>query len=388
MDVIRQGRRAFLVGLIGALCGCAPGVDPKIASAPETPAVKEEVKAEVAKPVVKVPDSLKQRIELAVEHVRRRDLRTNHAFWTVFHGVLTFGEGLTLLDEQSETRVPALEYMLSGNFELGQVRGMVFIPTKHGLDVQMGPTYVGQGHPDQFLAILAQWDIPIDRKVYVYQHEYTVRDFVTQAQANAKLDQELSWTIIALGKYLGTDIEWTNAAGEKLHYDDLIRVELNASVNDAACGGTHRLGGLTWAYHQHLSRGGKETEVWKQVADKIAEYQAIIRKYQNPDGTFSTNYFRGPGADPDVQLRLGSTGHQFEWLAASLSDEELRADWMLNAAHALAMMFLDIQSSPVESGALYHATHGLVVYYERLFGWANVNDRPKLTSTRANEAQK
>src|SRR5690606_17904562 len=130
-------------------------------------------------------------------------------------------------------------------------------------------------------------------------------------------------------------------------------------------------------YHRHFSQGGKKTPIWQEVEDKIAKYQALAKEYQNPDGSFSTNYFREPGADPDIQARMGTTGHIFEWLSASLSDEELRADWMQNAANALSLMFLEIQSQPMESGALYHATHGLVVYYERVFGWENAVGKPK-----------
>lgn len=53
----------------------------------------------------------------------------------------------------------------------------------------------------------------------------------------------------------------------------------------------------------------------------------------------------------------------------SLSHDELQEPWMQNAANALSMMFLETQSVPIESGALYHAAHGLILYYERIYGW-------------------
>ena len=49
----------------------------------------------------------------------------------------------------------------------------------------------------------------------------------------AQLNQELSWAIVIIGEYLGTDIAWTNGFGEKLHFEDLVRYELDANVEGA-----------------------------------------------------------------------------------------------------------------------------------------------------------
>ena len=66
--------------------------------------------------------------------------------------------------------------------------------------------------------------------------------------------------------------------GEELHYEDLVRAELEKNVDNAACGGTHLLFGLTWAYHLHLKEGGKTDGVWKEIADRIAEYKKRARE--------------------------------------------------------------------------------------------------------------
>lgn len=357
--------------------GCAPTADDVPEAQVETSTPKD---APTASETPEVPKSLKERVKLAIDLVRQRDLRTHNAFWTVFHGILAFGDGLALLDDQTGDHINAVDYILAGNYDRGQIRGMRFTPTPNGLEVQMGPTYVGQGHQDQFVAILAQWDVPIDRKVIVYQHEYTVRDFVTQIQADARIGAELSWTIIVLGKYLETD-KWTNSAGETLTYEDLIRSELDNTIDKAACGGTHRLIGLTWAYHHHLSKGNEETPLWQEVRAKLDRHIELAKENQNPDGSFSTNYFRNQATSPDAQQRLNSCGHTFEWLSSVLSEKQLKEQWMQDAAHALAMMFLEIQSEPMESGALYHAAHGLVIYYERVFGWDAIENQAARATT-------
>lgn len=315
------------------------------------------------------PTILKDRVKLAIEHVRRRDLLVSNAFWTIFHGVLAFGPGQTLYNPKTGVRVNAMDYIFDGRFDQGEIRGLTFIPTRFGLDVQMGPTYVGQGHQDQLIGYLVQCGLKKDRKVVVYGKDYTVMDLVNQAMMRARVGQELSWTIIPICEYLGSDASWTNMHGEKISLADLVRSEVNANVEDAACGGTHRLEGLTWCLHTHLRRGGKKEGVWKDVDDHLVKYQKKSRELQNPDGSFSTDYFKGPGADTDPQRRIGTTGHILEFLSMSLSDQEIKAEWVQKSADKLAMLFLENQSLPIESGALYHSVHGLVLFYARTFDW-------------------
>jgi hypothetical protein len=344
---------------------CAPTDDPPARELLSSPAaVRERSDGPASTPVP--PGGLKERIEAALENIHQRDVLTTHSFWTVFHCILGTGPDATLLDSMTNRRVNAIEYIRNG----GEVRGLEFIPTPDGLDVRTGPQFVGQGHQDQFVAEMAQWGMPANTRFLVRGKEYTYADFVhhTQARARVTSNQELSWAIVVIGQYVGTDVSWTNAAGEKLRFEDLVRYELDQPIDGAACGGTHRLFGLTWAYHLHLRHGGQTVGVWKDVADKTARYQRLAHTLQNPDGSFSTKYLSGPGNARDGQLRIGTTGHVLEWLALSLPDSELRAPWVQEAASALALMILDNQSLPVEGGALYHAAHGLHIYHDRVFG--------------------
>jgi hypothetical protein len=357
----------FCLALAAALSGasCAPvdgpgweGSSPAPTPAPPRPAERAPPPAQVG--------GLQGRIEAALRHVRKRDLLTTHSFWTVFHGILGTGLDATLRDPRTNERTSAIDYICRG----GEVRGLKFLPTEDGLDVQTGPQFVGQGHQDQFVAEMAQWGLPAGHKFLVLGKEYTFADFIrhTKARARVTAGQELSWAILVIGQYEGTDARWTNRAGEQLRFEDLVRYELGQPIETAACGGTHRLFGLTWVYHLHLRRGGKKEGVWKDVADKLARYQARARKFRNADGSFSTRYLAGPGNGRDLQLRIGTTGHVLEWLALALPDGELRKPWVEDAASALARMILDSQGSPIESGALYHAAHGLHIYHARVFG--------------------
>lgn len=353
------------LGTVVSACivvSCAPISDP--ATAPSSP-----TSPGVLRPQAKSDRLIRERVFAAIDNARSRDLLTTHGFWTVFHGILGLGLNVTLQNPETGQRVNALDYIASG----GTVRGLEFIPTKFGLDVRDVRTgalqFVAQGHQDQFIAEMAQWGIPADKKFVVNGREYTYMDFVRHAQMRAKVtsNQELSWAIVVIGQYLGTDLTWTNGDGEKLSYEDIVRYELNQSVETAACGGTHRLFGLTWAYYHHLRNGGKTTGVWQDVVKHTRKYQKLAKQYQNPDGSFSTSHFRDRGDAPDIKVRISSSGHILEWLALSLSDQELHETWVQEAVNALALMFLDVQDQDVDGGAMYHAVHGLLLYYARVY---------------------
>jgi hypothetical protein len=352
-------RFTVLAALAVGFGGCAP-VD-------DAPHPQVETLRQPAVEAAASPAGPRRRIESAIENVRRRKLLTSNGFWTVFHGILGLGpRATTLRDPHSGGEVNALDYIRQG----GELRGLRFLSTRHGLDVQMGPFSVGQGHQDQFIAEMAQWNVPADLAFTVNGRAYTFLDFVRHAQMRAAVrgKQELSWAIVVVGQYLGTDGSWTNGAGEKVYYRDLIRYELDADVENAACGGTHRLFGLTWAYHLHKQRGLSPTGVWEEIPVKEAKYRDLARRYQNSDGSFSTEFFRGRASAPDKQLRINTTGHVLEWLALAAPDEELHSAWVQNAASALALMVLDLRADPIESGSLYHAIHGLLLYYARVWG--------------------
>lgn len=351
----------LLVVLVGALAGCPP-TPPK--ELPKSDAKKIDV---LPVTPLETPEHLKERIEAALSQVSNRDLLTTHAFWTVFHGILGTGLEKTMLKNlETGAKVNAIDYICNG----GEIRGLQFLPTAEGLDVQIGPQFIGQGHQDQFIAEMAQWGMPRNRKFRVGGKDFAFEDFIRHSRARASVTkgQELSWAIVIIAQYYGTDATWTNNAGEKLRFDDVVRYEVDQPTDTAACGGTHRMFGLTWAYHLHLKSGGKKDGVWKDVEAKIANYKELARKLQNKDGAFSTDYFKGEGKKPDLELRISTTGHTVEWLALAMTDDELKSPWMQDAVNTLVLMMLEMGDRSIDGGALYHAAHGLHLYHDRVFG--------------------
>jgi hypothetical protein len=368
---MRLRRLLCLLTIAGAAvlgATCAPEAPPPDGM-PDRPAAGDDP----------VPNQVRDRVELALKNIRGRVLRADYGFWTVFHGILGLGPKTKLYDPEKRRLVNAIEYVSHG----GKVPGMEFIPTPYGLDVLTASTpdtvFFSQGHPDQFIAEMAQWGMTPDHEFLVGGKPYHFRDFINNSKMRTALKPgfdgkrpELSWTILIAGQYLGTDATWKNKDGETIRLEDLLRYELDEPMSKAACGGTHRLFDLDWVYHLHLKRGGKTEGIWKRIADNAAHYRRLARQYQNNDGSFSTDFFNGRGDAPDPQLRINRTGHILEWLALSLTDEELRAPWVEEAVNALTLMILRVSHDQMEGATLYHAAHGLLLYHARVYDRAEL----------------
>ena len=166
--------------------------------------------------------------------------------------------------------------------------------------------------------------------------------------------------------YLDSDETWTSRSGETWSIPRLIHEELKQPIRGAACGGTHRLMGFSYAINKRILRGKPMTGEFLRAQKFINNYHRYTFSLQNPDGSFSTDWFTRRGANPDVDRRLKTTGHVAEWLAFSMSDEEMRDPRMTKAIDYLATILLGDQSRTWEIGPLGHGLHALAVYDARL----------------------
>ena len=351
------------------LTGCG-----KPSAAPEaTPAVTASVDV----------DALCGRIAAVLTHARdARQLNTSdHAAWQVVHGILAFGDAFPVVHEGTSSS--ALEYVLSG----GQLTGWTLRPSSAGVTAVLDPgSKTGQGHPDQWLGYLSQCSLnglPLDAEISTGGETYRVADLLTQAQYDLRSGQEATWTLMALSTYLPTDAGWTAGDGTEWTLEKLVAMEAAADLNESACGGSHRLYGLTVAMNRYLAATGLTAEEleggWAAAEQQIQEAIELARRYQQPDGSFSTSFFERPSTSPDVFARIGSTGHTFEFLAMALEQDRLHEPWMQRAADALVTLLEQTADVPVECGGLYHAAHGLVLYQARTCGSAGATSAAEET---------
>jgi hypothetical protein len=313
-------------------------------------------------------DALRQLLDETLDesYTRRLNLE-DHAAWQILHGVLAFGREFRI-EAEGGKQVFAVDYLLQG----GKMKGWTMEPGDHGLRavVEAG-TKTGQGHQDQWLALLAQCGLKPDEKLVVGGRTYTMSEYVSQVQWDLPRNvmREYSWTLVGLTTYLPTSAKWKAMDGQEWSIERLMEIELDQEITTSACGGTHRLMGMAVSLNRHLSQGGRLEGVWAKADERIRSSIALTQRLQNPDGTFSTRFFDSrPGTSADLAQNLTATGHILEFVMLASSDEEAKAPWIKRAAVALCDILHTTRDLPLECGAVYHATHALVLYRERTFG--------------------
>jgi hypothetical protein len=348
-----------VIALTVLLAGCRPSAEPESELALPSPSLSH--------------DDLRRNLDEILEFTYRDRHFSfeQHAAWQILHGVLAYQRDF--LVEHDGTEVRAVDYLLEG----GPMKGWdleVVVDERAGRRglramLELG-SQSGQGHTDQWLANLAQSGLSLDQTLRVGDQTVTMRDWVTQSQLDVPRNviREYSWTLLALSPYMSSNATWTASDGQTWSIERLVQIEADQELDSSACGGTHRLIGLTKTLARHRSEGGKMEGAWAKADEVIQQAIAVARRYQNPDGSFSTRYFESPGSSPDLAQNLGNTGHTLEFLVMALADEQLNEPWVRNAVTYLCDTFRLTRDVPVECGVLYHAAHGLILFRARVFG--------------------
>lgn len=357
--------RLLLVLLGGLCCVLLTGCDSK----PPAEARERLVDKKLS------PEELRQHIDRELDFAfhHRRLNTTDHAAWQIVHGALAYEQEF-LIEADGKT-VRAIDYLLTGgkmngwSIERGDVLDEATGRRGVRTVLELG-SKIGQGHPDQWLGYLQDCDLPIEATVMIDGHAHTVADWVEQIERDVyrNPNREFSWTLMALTKYRPTTHTWKAADGSEWSIARLLEIELEEGIEGVACGGTHRMVAITHAYNRHKEAGHPIDGVWKRAEVLIKDCKQNCRKFQNPDGSLSANFFTRPGQAIEIGDKLHCTGHQFEFLVVSMSDDELQQDFVRRAAINLTETLRKTQRVPLECGALYHAIRGLALYRERLYG--------------------
>jgi hypothetical protein len=320
-------------------------------------------------------EELKKQIDDALDYTyenRRLDLK-DQAAWQMIHGALAFKRDFLVRDGDKD--VSALTHVLNG----GKMRGWNLVKGDL-LDEKTGQigvralleegTKAGQGHTDQWLGYLCDCGMPLDEPVMVEGEKFTLNDWLLQAEKDVYRNpaKEYSWTLMALSAYRKPGYTWKAGDGSEWSIEKLAEIELGYSLDQSPCGGTHRMFGLVMARDRHLAAGGKLEGIWADVDARIKECVAKAKELQNPDGSLSSNYFQRQGMSADLAQAMGSAGHVMEFVAASLSKEELQEPWVRRAVASMCSVFRKTKPVDVECGALFHAANGLRIYRFKVFG--------------------
>jgi hypothetical protein len=311
-------------------------------------------------------DPLASEVEKAIDVTSRRFLETEtHTPWQIVHGMLAYRREYMI--KQNGVKVNALNWIASGPVYKNQPWFEKMPYGAHAHPYNNVP-YAFQGHPNQFLAYMTMCDLPLDFKFKAAGDQtVTISDFLNGAQMEVNDREEVTWTLWFLAHYLETDAHWINKDGQPWSMERLVQIENGKVVTSAACGGTHGLFALAYARNGFRASGRTLYGPWLEADQKVQRYVEEARANQNPDGTFSSNYFQGPGYSTDFVKRIGTTGHILEFICVALPQSRMSEDWIRRAAAALAHDLIENRQAAAECGALYHAVDGLAIYRTRLW---------------------
>jgi hypothetical protein len=347
------------------------------AKAPSAPARSSNSKP-VAKTVVPVQEkitppppltkqliALRGRVRSVLSGYYKRSLNSrDNDPWEVMHGMLAYGVQSKI--HQGNPRgdlITSVGWLCYNKPCKGQT--LMYVNPQGEVRAKYG---VGlQGHLGQLLAMLAQCHVSADYPIHVGNKVFTVHDLIESEKKTCYPKSELTFKLIALQHYIDLDDKWVNDQGVDWDMPRLIREELAQPIRGAACGGTHRLSGLSLAVKTRVRRGEPLDGEYGRAAEFIKKYQQYAFRLQNRDGSLSTSWFRGAGDEDDINRRIKTTGHILEWLCYSLSDEELRDQRTVRAVTYLANLMYSNYDNEWEVGPVSHATHALLLYDERVF---------------------
>jgi len=289
-----------------------------------------------------------------------------NAAWQVAHGAVAFGKDLKL-DVDGET-VSALEYLFNdGTLRGWQLSAGPILPTTRRPSLRAvveAGSYVGQGHVDQFLGYLSQNALPANTPIVVQGQQFTLEDWGRTAQWEIPNNpfREYSWTLIALTNMFPDEYQWQSSDGKQWTLEPLVEFEAKQDIGASPCGGMHRLMGLAHAV-KYWKRRGMQLQGGYALANQVVE-QSIesIRRFQNSDGSFSTNYTLRPGMSSDLNTRIGTTGHTLEFLAYAMEPEQLKEAWVERGVERLCILLDAASDVDLECGGLYHGLGGLQLF--------------------------
>lgn len=309
--------------------------------------------------------SLKTRVRTVLKGYYRKALNSkDNDPWESMHGMLAYGVHSRIHDGGPNGQlITSVGWLCYNKPCKGQT--LLYVTPSGELRAKYG---VGlQGHLGQFLAMLAQCHVSPDYPIHVGDRDFTIKDLIEAEKLTCYPKSELTFKLIALQHYGDLNDKWVNDQGVEWDFPRLISEELAQPIRGAACGGTHRLSGLSLVVKARLRRGEPLDGEYQKANDFVKRYQMYAFRLQNRDGSLSTSWFRGSGDEDDINRRIKTTGHILEWLCYSLSDEQLREPQTIRAVTYLANLMYSNYDNEWEIGPRSHAIHALLLYDQRVF---------------------
>ena len=320
--------------------------------------------AEPAVAITRKMQQLRPRIEKALRFYDGKPLNTqDDSAWSIMHSILGYGvNGMVAMNGPKGRRTNAINWMC-WNYPCAN-RRLLYL-NKGYIYGHEGPG--SQGHPGQFLAMLAQVNLKRDYPVHVQGQAFTVEDLINSEMYTCDSKRELTFKLIALSHYLPSDARWKSESGEVWSIPKLLEIELAQPVNGAACGGTHRIMAINFALKTRQMRGEPITGIYARASQYVTEYQRYAMTLRNRDGSFSSDWFKRRSDWGDKDRQLQTTGHILEWLVYSVRRDQLSDPRIVETTDFLTYLMTRHRYHDWEVGPRGHALRALSLYYRRVF---------------------
>ncbi|MCA9192720.1 MAG: hypothetical protein KDB03_13185 [Planctomycetales bacterium] len=286
---------------------------------------------------------------------------TRRGPWALMHTILPYGVEANV--DAGGRSVNAIGWLCYNGVAAKQ---RMFQPTRTGFRTNSGPGV--QGHEGQFLAILAQSRVRSDYPLKIGDRSYTIADLVRYEMATCREDTELTFKLIGLSYYLSPEARWRDNRGINWNLEKIVVEEMQQPVIGAACGGTHRLMGLSYALIRRQEAGLPGGGNWKRAEDYVNDFVNYAMSLQNPDGSFSTEWFEGRATERDLERKVQTTGHILEWLVFTLPDEHLKSPRITLSIDFLLQTIGKNPGYDWPIGPRGHALRALALYNQRVYG--------------------
>ncbi len=358
----------------------AAALDPVHAEAGVVPVAHRRPSPQPAPRAAIQDDQLRDQVRRVIAWYEKKLLNTrDHSPWEVMHAIVAYGvETQIRQDGPRGVPITAIGWLCFNRPTKNQ--RLLYLQDGRLRAVE-GPGL--QGHPGQFLAMLAQSRLLSDYPIQVRDSEFTVADLIEEEKLSCYSGTELTFKLIALNHYLEPDAQWQNRHGETWTIPRLVSEELRQPLRGAACGGTHRLAGISMAVLKRQKLGLPEDDLFREAKRYMQQHQHFALRMQNRDGSLSTEWFRGSGSNPDPNRRLKTTGHLLEWLILSLPPEEVGRGRTRNAARYLANLLWQNRQRDWDQGLVGHAVRAMILYDKIVFG----SETAAVPSVEAEEAE-
>ena len=342
----------------------AEKAEPESAVADAPPAVEEPAPKPLP-PLSQQMKNLRAKVRRVLKAYYNRPLNSRENDpWECMHGMLAYGVHSQIRQGSPNGKTITLVGWLCFN---RPCKGYTLLYTTPENELRAKQGVGLQGHMGQFLAMLAQSQVSPEYPIRIRDQEYTINDLIEAEKKTCYPKTELTFKLIALMHYLPSDATWVNDQGQSWDIPRLIREELAQPIRGAACGGTHRLSGLSLAARTRVRRDEPLDGDYLRAAQFVEKYQKYAFQLQNRDGSLSTEWFRGRGDESDIDRRVKTTGHILEWLVYSLNDQEVESTRTFRAVNYLASLLSSNFNHEWEVGPQSHALHALRLYDERVF---------------------